>query len=366
VAEFDPGARPQVGVEEEFLLVDQASGRPAPRISRIMPDAESLAGESAQRELHRAQIETASPPCDELDDLAKELRVLRSKVAAAAGLHGAVVVASGSFPAEMGVTGELITGEDRYLDMADANAQLAREQLICGCHVHVSTTGPDAAISVMNRVRRWMPTLLAVSANSPFWEGRDTGFDSFRTEVWARWPTAGPPGHFADIGQYRDLVDRLVKAGVILDRGMAYWDVRPSETYPTLEFRIADVALSVDHAVALAGLIRGLVVQCGSEAGPAPELRHELLRAASWRAARSGLSAELMDPLDGSTRPAARAVGELLERVSPALDRLGDIERVHRSVSEIMRDGNGAYRQRAAFARRHAFADVIDLATVRE
>lgn len=359
------GGLPKVGVEEEFLLVDARSGRPAPRISHVIQDAEAVAGDKAQQELHQAQIEIASPPCQQLEELAQALRELRSNLANAAGNHQALVVASGSFPAEMGMAGQLITAEDRYRDMARANAVLAREQLICGCHIHVSTEGTNPAISIMNRVRRWLPTLLALSANSPFWEGQDTGFASYRTEVWARWPTSGPPGHFSDIGQYETVVDQLVKSGVILDRGMAYWDIRPSDNYPTLEFRVCDVLLSVDEAVALAGLIRGLVVQYGSETGPAAEVRHELLRAASWRAARSGLSGDLIDPLDGSTMPAHRVVEDLLDFVTPALDRLGDTSRVRRSVSRILEEGNGADRQRRTLAVRDDVADVIELATIR-
>jgi carboxylate-amine ligase len=265
----------------------------------------------------------------------------------------------------MGMAGQLITAEDRYRDMARANAVLAREQLICGCHIHVSTEGPNQAIAIMNRVRRWLPTLLALSANSPFWEGQDTGFASYRTEVWTRWPTSGPPGHFSNIGQYEALVDQLVKTGVILDRGMVYWDIRPSDNYPTLEFRVCDVFLSVDEAVAVAGLIRGLVVQCSSEAPLATELRHELLRAASWRAARSGLSGDLIDPLDGSTKPARRVVDDLLAFVTPALDRLGDTSLVRQSVLCILEEGNGADRQRRAFAVRGDVADAIELAAIR-
>jgi carboxylate-amine ligase len=364
VARERAGQLPQVGVEEEFLLVDVESGRPAPRISSIIEDAETLAGKKAQQELHQAQIEIASPPCRRLEDLAAELTNLRSKVANAARAHDTHVVALGSFPSEMGVAGELITAEDRYRDMARANAALARQQLICGCHVHVSIDGPDHAISIMNRVRRWLPTLLALSANSPFWEGQDTGFASYRTEVWTRWPTSGPPGQFSDIGQYEDLIDRLVKTEVILDRGMAYWDVRPSDNYPTLEFRVCDVVLSVEDAVALAGLIRGLVVQHSSEAGPITELRHELLRAASWRAARSGLSGDLIDPLDGSTKPARQAVEDLVNFVTPALDRLGETSAVQQSVLRILEEGNGADRQRRALEVSHDVADVIKLATI--
>lgn len=359
-----PGGLPQVGVEEEFLLVDARSGRPAARIAQVIDGAQARAGDLAQKELHRSQIEIASRPSSRLDELAAQLDTLRQQVAAAAREQGALVVASGSFPAEMGAEGRQITAGERYATIAEEAGMLADEQLICGCHVHVTTTSTDVAVAVMNRVRRWAPLLSALAANSPYWEGRDTGYASFRTEVWSRWPTAGPPGEFGSAADYHDLVDRLVRSGAILDRAMIYWDIRPSDHFPTLEFRFADVSLTVDDAVTIAGLCRALVVRSSMDDGPAPPLRHELLRAASWRAAKSGLGDDLIDPLDGSARPAAAALDELRCYLEPALDRLGEGEEITRLLDGLLARGNGADRQRAAFARNADLADVIDLATI--
>lgn len=355
---------PLVGVEQEFLLVDPRTGRPAPRIDEVIGDAEDRAGDAAQTELHRAQIETASPPCRTLEELRAELDRLRASVAAAAAGHGATVVASGTFPGAIGPEGEAITRRDRYEDMAGANALLAREQLICGCHVHVGVDGPDAAIRVVNRIRRWLPVLLAVSPNSPFWDGRDSGFASYRTEVWARWPTAGPPGRFRDIDEYRSLVSGLVAAGVILDPAMAYWDVRPSERYPTVEIRVADVALTVDDAVLLGGLARALVLHCSEDTADEPEPRPELLRAASWQAARRGLDGALLDPVRGAAVDAPDAVGRMVDAIGPWLDRAGDRVTVEDLLADLMAGGNGSARQRAAHARRGRLEDVVALATV--
>jgi carboxylate-amine ligase len=352
-----------IGVEEEFLLVDAATGRPAPRIDEVIPDAEQLAGDAAQSELHRAQIEIASAPCATLDELAASLIGLRAQVGAAAARHGALVVASGTYPGDMGGEGRLITGGDRYETMAEHNAVLADEQLICGCHVHVTVGDTDAAVQVVNRLRRHLPVLLALSANSPFWEGRDTGFASFRTEVWSRWPTSGPPGRFRDGAEYEQVLDSLVAAGVILDRAMAYWDARPSDRYPTVEIRIADVALTVDDAVLLGGLARGLVVHCADDDGAPDELRPEWQRAANWMAARHGLEGELLDPLDGSALPARRAVERLMDLLDPVLDRLGDRSRLSDLVARTLADGTGAARQRDALAR-GGLGAVLDLAAV--
>ncbi|HET6965520.1 MAG TPA: glutamate--cysteine ligase [Acidimicrobiales bacterium] len=352
-----------VGVEEEFLLVDAGTGRPAPRIDDVIRDAESLAGDAAQTELHRAQIETASPPCETLDELRESLAGLRTRMAAAAARHGARVVASGTYPGEMGGEGQLITGKDRYETMAERAGLLADEHLICGCHVHVTVGDTDQAVRVVNRLRRFLPVLLALSANSPFWQGRDSGFASFRTEVWSRWPTWGPPGWFRDSDEYRRVVDSLVAAGVILDRGMAYWDARPSDRFPTVEVRVADVALTADDAVALAGLARALVVHVTEEDDAAEQLRPEWQRAASWLAARHGLDGDLLDPLDGTALPARRAVEMMLDRLGPTLDRLGDASPVTELVGAILAGGTGASRQRRAYEH-GGLAAVLDLAQV--
>jgi carboxylate-amine ligase len=354
----------EVGVEEEFLLVDAETGRPAPLIDEIIGDAEELAGDAAQEELHRAQIETATSPCVSLDDLRRELIRLRSDMAEAASRHGARVVASGTFPGLIGREGRLITAKDRYQDLAAGNALIADEQLICGCHVHVSVAGRDSAIRVVNRLRRWLPVLLALSANSPYWDGVDTGYASFRTEVWARWPTSGPPGRYDGAADYERVIDALVRAGVVLDRGMAYWDARISDNYPTVEIRVADVGLTVDDAVAIGGLCRALVVHLGDDDAAPEHLRPEWQRAANWMAARGGLSGDLLDPSDGTTRPARRAVADMMEMLAPTLDRLGDRGPLTELVGVILDSGTGSERQRAAHARRQRLEDVIDLAEV--
>lgn len=353
----------KVGVEEEFLLVDTETGRLAPRIQEVMHDAEVIVGDAAQPELHRAQIETATPPCETLDDLHRSLSGLRSRLAAAAGRHGARVMASGTYPGPMGPEGRMITGKDRYETMAERSGVIAEEFLVCGCHVHVSVGDSERAVAVMNRIRRHLPVLLALSANSPFWEGRDSGFASYRTELWTSWPTSGPPGHFRDAADYDRVLEALVSSGVILDRHMAYWDARPSDRYPTLEVRIADVGLTVDDAVMLAGLARALVVEAGRDESPVEELRPEWQRAASWLAARHGLDGDVLDPLDGSTTPARAAVERLLDRLAPTLDSLGDHALVTDQARQVLDTGTGAQRQRRAY-QDGGMEAVIDLTAV--
>ena len=157
--------------------------------------------------------------------------------------------------------------------MDDAYQIVARQQVICGCHVHVGIADRDLAVAVMNRVRPWLPALLALSANSPYWQGLDTGFASYRLQVWQRWPTSGMPPELADRQEYDELVDDSTTVDAIEDATFLYWYVRPSARYPTLEFRVCDVCLDVDDAVALAGLVRALAWTCAvqhSRAGPRP------------------------------------------------------------------------------------------------
>jgi carboxylate-amine ligase len=364
MSESPGGGEVLVGVEEEFLLVDIESRRPAPRIARVIDDAVALAGDQAQEELHRAQIELATSPNRTLGDLRADLLTLRTMMVRAAAKHGAAVVAAATYPDEMGESGRLITEKDRYEAMADANSILAREQLICGCHVHVTVPDREQAVRLMNRVRRWLPCLLALTTNSPYWEGEDTGFSSFRTEVWTRWPTAGPTGEFDSASVYETMMDQLVASGVIVDKAMAYWDVRPSERFPTLEIRIADVMPVIDDVVAFAALVRALVGWCRSEAEEWPPVRRELLQAANWRAARSGISGVLIDPADGSARPARRAIAELIERLEPELTKRQEWASVTESVEAIFARGTGADRQRRAYAARQRMADVVDAVTL--
>jgi glutamate---cysteine ligase / carboxylate-amine ligase len=208
--------------------------------------------------------------------------------------------------------------------------------------------------------------LTALSANSPFWSGQDTGYASYRTIMWGRWPTAGPTELFGDEATYDETVADLIRSGAAVDPGMIYFDARLSASYPTVEIRVADVCQDVADTVLLAGLSRAIVDTALDDADrpPAP-VRTGLLRAASWRAARFGLTGDLLDLLEARTRPAADLLDRLLEHVGPALARAGDADLVHRSVERVIREGTGAQMQRAAMARRGRVDDVVAEATAR-
>jgi glutamate---cysteine ligase / carboxylate-amine ligase len=240
--------------------------------------------------------------------------------------------------------------------------RVAAEQLTCGCHVHVSVADDEEGVAVLNRIRIWLPVLTALTANSPFWMGLDTGYASYRSQAWSRWPSAGPTAVFAGAADYHRLIEDVLATGTAVDTGMVYFDARLSANWPTVEVRVADVALRVEDAVTHAGLVRGLVETAAAEwrAGrAAPAVRGELLRLATWRAGRSGLSGELVHPLTGRPAPAPEVVGALLEHVRPALAEAGDEPRVAAGVSALLRRGTGADLQRRVHAETGDLAAVV-------
>ena len=367
-----------VGVEEELLVVD-AAGRPVPQGPEALEVAarrgegeDVTAHDLAERglidddaapghlmpELKAQQIELGTRVCAGLADVEKELRFWRARAESAAAAVGAHVAALATSPVAVD---PVPTEGERYGRMVDVFARTARNVLTCGCHVHVSVADDDEGVAVLNRIRAWLPVLTALTANSPFWQGEDTGYASYRSQVWLRWPSAGPNEPFPDAAAYHRLVDDVLATGTVLDPGMLYFDARLSATWPTVEVRTADVALRVEDAVLLAGLVRGLVETAAREAHdgrPVPDLRTELLRVATWRAGRSGLAGDLVHPATGRPAPAADVLGALADHVRPALADAGDERLVDDGLAALLRRGTGADWQRTLHA------DTGDLAAV--
>jgi len=327
-----------VGVEEEFLLVDEA-GAPVGR-------AQEAAGGGVERELKEEMLETGTEPCLGIADLAAEVRRQRRVAGSAAETAGArlAALATSPLPVTSGVTAAF-----RYRRIAAEYGLTAGEQLTCGCHVHVQVADDEEGVAVLDRIGRWLPILLAMSANSPFWNGIDSGYASYRSQVWQRWPTAGPTGTFGSAAEYHRLVDALVATGSALDRAMVYFDARLSDRYPTLEIRVADVCLRAEDTVLVAALARALVETAAREAAdgvPLRPVRPEVLRGAGWRAGRAGLRGPLVHPVSLTQVPAGEAVTALLDHVRPALADAGELDLVTTSWQRLLARGSGAEEQR--------------------
>ncbi|WP_228994642.1 glutamate--cysteine ligase [Streptomyces sp. DH8] len=350
-----------VGVEEELLLVDAASGEARALSSAVLAIAEKEAvGESAfESELHRQQLEFSTHPCSDMGELGASVRRWRAEAVRHAAEAGASVAALATSP--LPVSPEIGTGE-RYRWLAEHFGLTAQEQLTCGCHVHVSVESDEEGVAVLDRIRGWLPVLLALSANSPFWQGKDSGYSSYRSRVWGRWPSAGPVGVHGSAAAYHAEVRSLVATGVLRDEGMVYFDARLSHRYPTVEVRVADVCLDPADTVLLATLVRGLVETAAREwrsGRPAPDTSVGLLRVASWRAGRSGLDDRLIHPATLRPEPVGDVLRALMDHVRDALKDSGDLEAAEKALADVERRGNGARIQREILARTGSLRETV-------
>src|SRR5271170_2667206 len=348
-----------LGVEEEFHLVDLKTRRLTARAPELLAEL----SDHYVAELQRCVVETNTRVVDSLDGLHGELVDHRRVLVDTAAELGIGVVAAGAMP--LSVPAEMqVTKTPRYRQMLADYQLLAREQLICGTQVHVGVDNRDEAVAVAHRVSAYLPTLLALSASSPFAsDGSDTGYSSMRTLVWQRWPTTGLAAPVQSAEEYDALVTDLVASGVITDAGMVYFDVRPSNSAPTLELRLCDSCPSVDTILLIAGLFRALVereVDAARAGAPAIILSPALGRAALWRAARSGLEDELVDVSAPASRPAAEVVTELVDLLRPQLETSGDWDTVTQLTRQALIAGTSSARQRRALRRRGRLTDVVD------
>ncbi|MGA4837415.1 glutamate--cysteine ligase 2 [Streptomyces sp. G45] len=380
-----------VGVEEELLLFDRASGEPralsaavlaraardaddrpdgaedvgatgsggAPRNGDSDSDDQCAQDDSFERELHGHQIEFATRPQSDMDSLCAEIVRWRAEAARHAGDVGGSVAALATSPLPASPS---VNVGGRFQWMEEQFGLTTQEQLTCGCHVHVSVESDEEGVAVVDRIRPWLAVLVALSSNSPFWQGKDSQYASYRSRVWGRWPMAGPTELFGSAERYQRQVDDMVSSGVLHDRGMVYFDARLSHRYPTVEIRVADVCLDAGTTVAIAALARALVETAAREwrAGT-PPLGHSvsLLRLAAWRAARSGLDDALLHPLSMRPVPSAEVVRALLDHVTDALADSGDLTLVREQTARLLETGTGARVQRRLFSRTDSLSAVI-------
>jgi glutamate---cysteine ligase / carboxylate-amine ligase len=363
------------GVEEELLLVAPETGQPRAVAGTVLqtlqhevtasgggPDGRSGGHEAAdalESELQQQQMETNTRPCRSVDELDREVRRCRSWAADAAQRAGVQVAALATSPISVEPT---IMDKERYQEIADVFGLTAQEQLTCGCHVHVEISSEEEGVATLDRIRPWLPVLLALSANSPFWQGRDSAYASFRYQVWGRWPTSGPTPAFGSAENYRSTVEQMMLTDTALDTGMVYFDARLSEHYPTLEVRVADVCLHAADAVLVAALVRALVeteARNWRAGQPGPNQRVELLRLAAWRASRSGLDGVLLDPATFRPQSAANVANSLLDHVYDALSDAGDADAVAELLAAVLERGNGAAFQRGAYHKTRDMRSVV-------
>lgn len=337
----------RVGVEEEMFLVDPKTYEVMPVSSEAMRADEAVSDqpEELEQELFLQQIEVNSEPTTDLTELRAHLVAGRERASRAAMAAGAAVLA---VPTPLFSEGfhDDVTPKPRYRRMLELYGEVGRRGLVCGMHVHVEIDDEEEGVRILDRIQPWLPVLVALSANSPFNNGVDTTYASWREQVWDGWPSAGPVEPFGDVKGYHDSVRRIVDSGAVIDEAAVYFDARLARRYPTVEIRTADVCTEVDDALLIAAVSRALVETVATTTDPVPPWRIEMLRASRFLARRHGLTASLLDPRTAEARSAREVVENLIQYVGEALRAAGDDELVRDGVERLLHDGAGAGRQR--------------------
>lgn len=346
------------GVEEELLIADPVDGIPLALANGILETTGPDDGPSLKSEFKQEQIEVNSRPCTSAVQLREEIHLGRALADSAARAWAPALRPWQRRRYSM----RRPPGKPAVRHHGNGVWAGLQEQLTCGFHVHVAIENPEEGVAVLDRMRHWLPVLLALSANSPFWMGVDTGFASYRTQIWNRWPTAGPMDVFGSEHGYRSVLEELLKTGVPLDEGMIYFDARLSRGHPTVELRIADVCLYAEDALTIAVLARALVETSARqwrEGVPPSGVLTSVLRMANWRSSRFGVENHLLHPAELRPSPAAEVLEALLAHVHEALADAGDLEPARAGVSAILRRGTGERLQRKAYGRGLRLADVV-------
>ncbi len=347
----------KVGVEEELLLVDPETGELANAAGAVLHEHRTERGDtpppSASRDLEgellRHMVETHTEPTDDLASIARQLREARRTAIAAAEESGVAVVAVATAP--LGAGTPEVSVNPRYERIVQEFGDTGRGAGTLGMHVHVDVADDEEGVRVIDGLRPWLPLLTALTSNSPYASGRDTGYASWRQQVWTRWPTSGTAEPYGSAAEYHRVRDTLIRVGAAFDEGMLYFDARLSATYPTVEIRVSDTCTDVDDAVLATALARALVETFAEPSESGDPARSDLLRAAWWRAARYGLTGDLVHPLTWDLVPASEALRALAEQVRPALESAGDSALVDDGLARLATSGTGARRQRQAFER---------------
>ncbi|HLZ17688.1 MAG TPA: carboxylate-amine ligase [Cyclobacteriaceae bacterium] len=353
-----------LGVEEEYMVIDPVTRELKSHDQKIVEIASQVLKDHVKAEMHQAVVEVGTGICKDVEEARADIARLRKYVAEVAGSLQLKIGAAGTHPFSHWST-QLITPNPRYDEIVNEMQEAARSNLIFGLHVHVGISDKNMAIHIMNTVRYFLPHVYALSTNSPFWEGRNTGFKSFRTKVFDKFPRTGVPDYFNDWDDFKNYVNLLIKTSCIDNAKKIWWDVRVHPVFDTIEFRICDVPLLVEETIAITALFQALVVKLY-------KLRLQnmsfimytraLINENKWRASRYGLDGKLIDFGKQEQVDTRALIHELLDFVDDVVDELGS-RRAINDIKTILQKGTGADRQLAVFEQTNNLANVVDYIT---
>jgi carboxylate-amine ligase len=350
-----------LGIEEEFQVIDPATRELKSHIQEMFAEGEKRLKEEIKREMHDAVIEVGTPICRDIQHARREITRLRKEIIGLARENGLSIAAAGTHPISHW-SNVPITDADRYDRIVYELQMLARANLIFGLHVHVAVEDPETRIQIMNAASYFLPHIFALSVNSPFWCGQNTGWKSYRAKVFERFPRTGLPDHFERLSDYENYVNTLVRTNTIDNPKKIWWDLRPHPFFPTLEYRVCDVPMRIDETICFAALFQALTVKLYRIHSRNMTWRiygKSLLNENKQRAARFGTGGKLIDFGRGEEVQFTELLDELLEFVDDVVDELGSRKEVE-YAREIVKRGTGADRQLAVYGERNDLRDVVD------
>jgi len=350
-----------LGIEEEFAIVDPVTRELRSHIQEILEGGKVTLKEQVKPEMHQSVVELGTEICQSIGDARSHVVELRSKLASLAAQSGLKIASAGTHPFSHWHD-QLITEGERYKEIVQDMQLLARANLIFGLHVHVGIPSRDTAIHVMNQARYFLPHIYALSVNSPFWVGRNTGLKGYRLKVFERFPRTGIPDAFESLSEYEDYCKLLVKTGCVDNAKKIWWDIRLHPFFDTLEFRIFDAQSRVEDTLALAALVQAIIARLYKllrQNITFRVYRRRLLDENRWRASRYGISGKLIDFGCEAEVETRSLIQELLEFVGKEMEELGS-QRELAHLQRILREGTGADRQLATWERTQDMKAVVD------
>ena len=350
-----------LGIEEEFQIIDPETRELRSHVQQILDDGKMTLKEQVKPEMHQSVVELGTEICHDTQCAREQVVKLRSELASLAARRGLLIASAGTHPFSHWMN-QLITAGDRYAAIVKDLQQIARANLIFGLHVHVGIPDREEGIQLMNQARYFLPHIYALSVNSPFWLGQNTGFKAYRHNIFERFPRTGIPDPFESLSEYEDYLKLLVDTNCIDNGKKIWWDIRLHPFFDTLEFRICDAQSRVDDTIALAALIQAVVVKLHKLLRQNTSFRiyrRRVIEENRWRASRYGLDGKLIDFGRHCEVETKSLIHEILEFIAPEVRELGS-EREIEHIERILREGTGADRQLIAWETRHEIKDVVD------
>ncbi|MCA1762142.1 MAG: carboxylate-amine ligase [Cryomorphaceae bacterium] len=350
-----------IGIEEEYQVINPETRELISHEQKLVSRGEALLPDRIKAELHESQIEVDTSICRDVSEAEDQIKSLRTTICEMAGELGLAIGAAGTHPFSSWQT-QLITPGDRYNAIVTELQDAARSNLIFGLHVHVGIPNRSTALKLANSMRYFLPHLYALSTNSPFFEGRNTGFKSFRSRVFDKFPRTGIPDHFDSLGEYDAFIDLLVRTNCIDNAKNIWWDIRVHPVYPTVEVRICDVTLTANETIGITALVQAIAAKlCKLQDANLSfnSYKRTLLSENKWRAGRYGIQGKLIDFGKESEVDCVDLINELLNFVDDVAVELNSRKQLG-YVEDILAEGTGADRQLAVFERENDLKAVVD------